>query len=204
MCVKSVSWNRLYFPIVFFSWVQTSHTKASTVWEIQINLRWTCFNVSVSFLPFSLSERSQAMFWWLWISLSTCHWRTCASFVGPNSMKSDMLWRYFLTTERMVTSDSGNLAWRIWQVSETCKCDGLVTRKKRACWLFAPMPSVTCILQIMKLPWEAGSCTLFERCIATSFPFWFTTVLFSVLIKRCAWKSDQKCIWNRNSCWKRR
>lgn len=84
----------------------------------------------VSFLPFSLSEKSQAMFWWLWISLNTCHWRTYASFVGPNSMKSDMLWRYFLTTEKMVTLDSGNLAWRTWRVSETCKCDGLVSRKK--------------------------------------------------------------------------
>lgn len=146
----------------------------------------------VSFLPFSLSEKSQAMFWWLWISLNTCHWRTYASFVGPNSMKSDMLWRYFLTTEKMVTLDSGNLAWRTWRVSETCKCHGLVSRKKkRACWIFAPMPSVTCILQIMEVAREAGSCTFYFFC--------FTKVLFSLLIKGCVWKS---CIWNKNSCWK--
>lgn len=88
-------------------------------------------SLSNSFLSFSLSEKSQATFWWLWINLNTCHWRTCASFVGLSSTKTDTLWQYFLTTERMAILDSGNLAWRTWQVSEVCKCGGLLGKKPK-------------------------------------------------------------------------
>lgn len=146
------------------------------------------------------------MFWWLWINLNTCHWRTCALFVGRNSMKSDMLWQYFLTTERMVTLDSGNLAWRTWRVSETCKCDGLVARKSMSL-LNICRSALSHLLSAnnrstirgwqLYIVWDT-------RWYLISFLFWFTTVLFSVLIKGCVWNSCQERIRNKNSCWKSR
>lgn len=84
----------------------------------------------VSLLPFSLSEKSRAMCWWLWTSSSTCPWRTCASSAAPSSTRRDMLWPYSSTTGRMATLDSGNLAWGTSRVSEAWKCRGLVARKK--------------------------------------------------------------------------
>lgn len=111
----------------------------------------------VSFLAFSLSGKSLAMCWWLWTSLNTCPWRTCASSVGPSSTRSDTLWPFSLTTGRMETLGSGNLAWGTWQVSETCKCGGFVARrKKRVCWVFPCCP---------------GSCVSSEGFVGTSFFF---------------------------------
>lgn len=158
----------------------------------------------VQFLSFSLSEKSQAMFWWLWISLNTCLWRTCASFVGPNSTKSDMLWRYFLTTEKMVTLDSGNSAWRTWQVSETCKCYWFFARKSMSLWNICPgalshldsanSRGATRGWQLY-IVWEA-------RWYSISFLFWFTVVLVLVQIKGCLWNSGQEHTQCRNACWK--
>lgn len=143
------------------------------------------------------------MFWWLWINLNTCHWRTCASFVGPNSMKTDMLWRYFLTTERMVILDSGNLAWRTWQVSETYKCSGLVG-KKRACWTCASMSSVIFIVQITGTMrgWQFYTVWKARRYLI-SFLFRITVELFPVLLKCYVWNSCQERICNKKNCWKK-
>lgn len=160
----------------------------------------------IRFLSFSLSEKSQATFWWLWISLNTCHWRTCASFVGPNSMKSDMLWRYFLTTERMGTLDSGNSAWRTWQVSETRKCYWFFARKSTS--LLNICPSALS-------HWDSGNtrgaarswrlCVVWRaRWYSISFLFWVTAVLVIVQIKGCLWNSCQERTQCRNACWKSR
>lgn len=158
----------------------------------------------VSLLSFSLSEKSQAMFWWLWINLNICHWRTCASFVGPNSMKSDMLWQYFLTTERMVTLDSGNLAWRTWRVSETCICDGLLTRKKMSLLNICPNA-----LGHLHSANNGGTMRDWQLYVVWEFYqylilFLVNQKLFLELIKGCVWKSCQEPIWNKNSCWKSR
>lgn len=142
------------------------------------------------------------MCWWLWTSLNTCPWRTCASFVGPSSTRRDMLWPFSLTTGRMGTLDSGNLGWGTWRVSETWKCGGLAARKKIILLSISPLPSDTCILQETEVPQEPGSCVFSEGFVGTSLCFGFTKVLLSIMIKDWPWESWQERIWNKNSCWK--
>lgn len=61
------------------------------------------------FPPCSQSERWRATCWWLWISSTTCHWRTCGSSGEPNCTR--------VVTPCPSSSTTGGtdtLAWDSW------------------------------------------------------------------------------------------